>query len=380
MTPPNAGETARGILDAALGAAGQIAPAGLATVAELPAPELDDTLRAFAADQGAASLPVLSTLSEKGASPVRRAAKRALYRLAQQGVAAPRATIARPVVERQAERATRAWISAVDGTGSRAAWILFQGSFGGVALCSLIFNDTVGIVEVAGGDITKKRFERELGALRQSQTLPWVEADPVRVVGLVGESLALHATLGTSPPPGFARWQAAFTAIDADPGDDVPDLSRAAPDPALLERSATLLDLPEFAGWFLDPEALQSDSVALLQTRESRLVVSDQVKAERETAIVDGAIERELTPRARRRWARRLQEMALILAATDRPEPATWAAAAGAALGDGAHEVLRHPLVQAMARRGLDMAAEVTLGRRKLADVSRTPSPPTSGR
>ena len=155
----------------------------------------------------------------------------------------------------------------------------------------------MGIVEVAGGDITKKRFERELRALRASQVLPWVETDPVRVIRLVSESLASHAARGTTPPPGFARWQPAFAADDISVDDAVnPDPSPAALDPALLERSVALLDLPEFAGWFLDPEALQSDSVALLQTRESRLVVSDQVKAEREAAIVDGVIARELTP------------------------------------------------------------------------------------
>jgi hypothetical protein len=381
MTSPSRGDSPRGILDAALDQAGRIPAAALAALAELTAEELDETLRAFAADRGAAALPALSTLSEKAASPVRRAAKRALYRLAQQGVAAPRPAASRPVVERKPERATRAWISAVDGTGSRATWILFQGAFGGVVLCSLIFNDTVGIVEVAGGDITKKRFERELRALRSSQVLPWVETDPVRVIRLVRESLAQHAARGTSPPPGFARWQPAFAADDISVGDTLnPDSRPSVLDAALLDRSVALLDLPEFAGWFLDPEALQSDSVALLQTRESRLVVSDQVKAEREAAIVDGVIARELTPQARRRWTRRLEEMALILAATDRAEPATWAAAAATAIADESREIGRHPLVQALARRGLDMAAEVTLGRRKLADVSRTPSPTTSGR
>ena len=71
-----------------------------------------------------------------------------------------------------------------------------------------------------------------------------------------------------------------------------------------LERSVELLDLPDFAGWFLDPEDLQSDAVALLQTRESRLVVSDQIKAEREAAIIDAVVERELDPRGPRRAGR----------------------------------------------------------------------------
>jgi hypothetical protein len=45
-------------------------------------------------------------------------------------------------------------------------------------------------------------------------------------------------------------------------------------------------------------------------------------------------LERELTPEARRRWARRLEEMALVLGATGRPEPSAWAVAAAASLRD----------------------------------------------
>ena len=65
--------------------------------------------------------------------------------------------------------------------------------------------------------------------------------------------------------------------------------------------------------------------------------------------------------------------MALVLAATDRAEQATWATAAAAALRDEAREIRRHPLGLALARRGLDVASEVTLGQVKLAEVSRKP-------
>src|SRR2546427_11796566 len=47
-----------------------------------------------------------------------------------------------------------------------------------------------------------------------------------------------------------------------------------AADPALVERWAALAELPEMAGWFLDPEAVQADAVELLAARASRLVVS----------------------------------------------------------------------------------------------------------
>src|SRR5207342_3019885 len=153
----------------------------------------------------------------------------------------------------------------------------------------------------------------------------------------------LHAALGTSPPTAFGRWQRSFDeAASIGPPADMP-AAPGEPDPDALDRSVELLGLPEFAGWFLDPEELQSDAVALLQTRESRLVVSDQIKAEREAAIIDAVVERELTREARGRWARRLEEMTLILAATDRAEQAARATAAATALRDEAAEIRRHP-------------------------------------
>ncbi len=82
------------------------------------------------------------------------------------------------------------------------------------------------------------------------------------------------------------------------------------PDTSVLAHSATLLDLPELMGWFIDPARVQHEALALLQVRESRLVVSDQIKAEREASIVDGVVEAQLPAAARRRWAARLREMA----------------------------------------------------------------------
>jgi len=144
-------------------------------------------------------------------------------------------------------------------------------------------------------------------------------------------------------------------------------------DAALAARSAELLGLPEMAGWFLDPETVQSDALEVQEARESRLVVSDQIKAERQEAILARVIEREFTPDARRRWARRLAEMAWIFDATGRPDPAALAAAAAAALGEGEADPLRHPLARALALRGLEVAGEVAAGRLRAADVSRKP-------
>ena len=330
---------------------------------------IDEKLRAFASEHGAAALPALSGLAERATDRgVRRAAKRALYRLSQRGVAPAPAPPAAPVVRRGTPHAVRAWLSGIDGSGSRAAWILFEGAYGGGALCSLILNDVVGIAEVAGGDITKRRLEAELASLRAAQKLPWVETQPVRALGLVVEALEVHRERGTSPPAAFARWQPFFAGIA--PAGPPP---WPAADPALAERAIELLGLPEMAGWFLDPETVQSDALEVQEARESRLVVSDQIKAERQETILARVIEREFTPEARRRWGRRLAEMAWIFTAIDRSEHAAIAAAAAAAFVDEQVSLAHQPLVRALAQRALELAGEVAAGRLRAADVSRKP-------
>jgi hypothetical protein len=330
---------------------------------------LDERLRAFASAHGADALPALMQLADHASErSVRRAAKRALYRLSQRGVTPAPAPPPAPVVQRRAPRAVRAWLSGIDGSGSRAAWILFEGPYGGGALCSLILNDVVGITEVAGGDITKRRLEAELASLRAAQKLPWVEAEPARAVGLVAETLTIHRERGTAPPSAFGRWQPFFT--DAAPPEPPPAPIANAD---LLARSDELLGLPELGGWFLDPETVQSDALEVQETRQSRLVVSDQIKAERQEAILTRVIEREFGPEARRRWARRLAEMAWIFSATDRPEQAAITSAAAAAFAESDASPLRHPFARALAQRALELAGEVAAGRLRAADVSRKP-------
>jgi hypothetical protein len=401
--PSDAAAACLAVLEAALGDATPPAlPAGRAD-------DLDEALRALARRHGAAAVPLLERLAEAAPDKEhRRAVRRALYRLEQSGqrpARAPAATPARPVVAREAEHPVRAWLSGIDGSGSRAAWILFEGGLGGgLRLCSLILNDEAGIMDAAGGPIARKRLEAELRGLRESQKLPWVEVDGARACALVGQAMALHERIGTVPPPEFARWRKSFSGSSTvsslsgsstvsslssfssagaqkwpphsphggQPSSGQPSASDV--DPLVLERSASLLELAELGGWFVDPARVGTEALALLQARESRLVVSDQIKAEREAAIIDGVIEVHVAAAAQLRWAGRLREMADIFAMTGRGDEATLARTVATALADADRPAATIPFVRALAARGLEMAAEVALGRARLDDVSRAPS------
>ncbi len=379
MTPPAepaADAAGRRLLDHWLTTNALPGAAEVTPVAALPPARLEETLWAFAREHGAAALPLLSALADHTTRALRRPARRAIYRLAQRGVkAAPAAPAARPLITRGDARPVRAWLSGIDGTGSRAVWIVFEGSFGALRLCSLILNDEIGILDVAGGDITKKRLERELAELAASQKLPWVETDPARAAGLVAEALARHRRAAAAPPAAFERWRSLFDSVPAAEPPALPP-----PDPALVERSAELLDLPELTGWFLEPERVQADAVEMLQTRESRLVVSDQIKAEWQEALITRVVEREMTSEARGQWTRRLAEMALVFAASGRAEHAALANAAAAALGDDTRDVHLHPFARTLAARALEVAGEVALGRFPAADATRRPSVPGTAR
>ena len=411
--PSDAAAACLAVLEAALGDATPPAlPAGRAT-------DLDEALRALARRHGAAAVPLLERLA--GAAPdkeQRRAARRALYRLEQSGqrpARAPAATPVRPVVAREAEHPVRAWLSGIDGSGSRAAWILFEGGLGGaLRLCSLILNDEAGIMDAAGGPIARKRLEAELRGLREGQKLPWVEVDGARACALVAQALGLHEQLGTVPPPEFARWRKSFSGsstlsslsgsstVSSFSGSSAAGAQKWPPhsprggqpfggqpsgaplsggqpaasdvDPVVLERSGALLEMAELGGWFLDPGRVATEALALLQARESRLVVSEQIKAEREAAIIDGAIEAHFPAAARLRWAGRLREMADIFGMTGRADEATLARTVATALADADRAAGTIPFVRALAARGLEMAAEVALGRARLDEVSRAPS------
>jgi hypothetical protein len=369
--PSDAAAACLAVLEAALGAG------ALPALPPARAADLDEALRSLARRHGAAAVPLLERLAGTASDKEqRRAARRALYRLEQSGLRPARAASAspvRPVVAREAEHPVRAWLSGIDGSGSRAAWILFEGGLGGgLRLCSLILNDEAGIMDAAGGPIARKRLEAELRGLRESQKLPWVEVDGRRACALVAQALALHERLGTVPPPEFARWRKSFGVAGGPPAPG--EAARSAVDPAVLERSAGLLELPELGGWFVDPARVATEALALLQARESRLVVSDQIKAEREAAILDGVIEAHFPTAARQRWARRLREMADIFGLTGRDEAATLARQSAAALADTDRPAVAIPFVRALAARGLEMAAEVALGRARLGDVSRAPA------
>lgn len=373
-----------------------------AALATIPAGELEAALRWLARQHGAAALPILrrcltgrperavAAAQALGALPlpeaadaleaaetraptkaVRTAARRALYRLRQAGVDR-RAPVPPPVTPRIG--LGEAWVSAVDGTGGRGLWLTLAGPYGERTLLAAMLSDETGLVDFSSGAIPKKRVEERLRALRAESPLPWVAVPASWAwATLVAAADRARATGGVVPAE-LTRWIERLGTPAAEPA---PIHARlpvvAAEDPTLLERSASLLALPELAGWFLDPASVSSESVEWLQARESRLVVSDQIKAERLAALVDRIIETRFDAPARQLWQGRLEEQAYVLLALGRATEAAVAVAVARALANGEGAVRRIPFLRALVERSLEIAGEVATGRLSAAAASRAP-------
>ena len=375
-------------------------------ITTIPAAELPEALRLYARVHGVTALPVLrrclrgrpewasaaaaalATVKAPEAAAllaavearavdkaVRTALRRALYRLRQAGVPPPEAPPpSRPVRARPVP--SRGWASAIDGTGTRGVWLLLEDALGERTLVSAVVSDAEGVLDAASGPIAKKRLDERLLALQAESPLRWVEIPASWATWVLVEAARRHEARGT-PLPGDLRRR-----LDAlgepDPEERPPVYARLAPetiaaDPTLLDRSAQLLAVPELAGWFLDPPTLQSDALELLQARESRLVVSDQIKAERVAALVDRVIDRLFDAEARGRWQRRLEETAFVLVETGRAAEASLALAAALALADAARAARQVPFVRALVEKSLEIAGEIALGRVRADEVSRRP-------
>jgi hypothetical protein len=270
-------------------------------------------------------------------------------------------------------------MSAIDGTGGRGLWLTLAGPYGERTLLAAIVSDETGLVDFSAGTLAKRRVEERLRALRAESPLPWVTVPAGWAWAHLVAAADRARAHGHPVPAELTGWLGRLGIPPAEAAPihaRLPETAPATEEPSLLQRSATLLTLPEFAGWFLDPLSLASDALEWLQAQESRLVVSDQIKAERLAALVDRVIESRFDDATRHRWQARLEDQAYVLLALGRAPDAATAVAVARALADPDTAPWRIPFFRALVERSLQIAGEVATGRVSASAASRAPRGP----
>ncbi len=258
---------------------------------------------------------------------VKKEIKRALFKLAQKGMAITdeAAVEKRPVALFERTLEIEAYMSAVDGGGGRLIWIAKAQPNHGLQVIQAMLRDRDGLLRFGGMHMKRKEFRAMADEIKQQHgvsmiAVPWEFADQIIYEGYEkakarGQSGLenFHETrslIGTGKPKPVTH------PIYAKLGTE--DL-REGP---WREQSRRLLDEPELRYWILLDDWLKGFLSQIEDARQSPLVLNPLQKEERLAAIVRDAVKTLCAGDSGKAFKQRMEDTALYFAETDRIEQA----------------------------------------------------------
>jgi hypothetical protein len=328
-------------------------PVSLAAVVE--------ALSTMATPEAAILLTQIATTTN--AKEVQKAARRALYRLKTMGVPTDSVRIGEPrksVLEVPKLPIVTALASQIDFAGNRALYLARRRPFSGLVLVSLILSDQRGVLDCNAFPVTKKELTRIVADIQADDRLTHVEVPPTYAQQLVEESYRRNLSTGTPVPQDFqglhdligmpdTLWEKGPIYLLINP-------EEIRGQPAWLLLTGPLLDLKEFQGWHVPPEAVQKYREEVRHAAESLIIVSPALQQERVEDAQKRALRVMFDPDTCARYRTRLEEMAYLLWQTKRPDDARRAFASALALQGEAVDPAEQPFLRALFTRSVEMA------------------------
>jgi hypothetical protein len=328
-------------------------PVSLAAVVE--------ALSTMATPEAATLLTQIATTTN--AKEVQKAARRALYRLKTMGVPTDSVRIGEPrksVLEVPKLPIVIALASQIDFAGNRALYLARRRPFSGLVLVSLILSDQRGVLDCNGFPVTKRELTRIVADIQADDRLTHVELPPTYAQQLVEESYRRNLSTGTPVPQDFQGLHDLIGMPDT-PWEKGPIYHLINPEeirgqPAWLSLAGQLLDVKEFQGWHVPPEAVQKYREEVRHAAESLIIVSPALQQERVEDAQKRALREMFDPDTCARYRTRLEEMAYLLWQTKRPDEAKRAFASALALQGEGVDPAEHPFLRALFTRSVEMA------------------------
>ena len=308
---------------------------------------------------------LLQALDTEGTERTRhKAIRRALHRLRERGIVATAAAapiaaalLPRPEPEREA------FLSAVDGVGTRLVWVAVAGSSGAWLLVAAELNEPAGLTDLRVSEVPRKQLRAARHHLRERGialvSAPFAVADALLVEGQQrrGEVdrkldyLRVRPRLTTTAPG---------TPCEPSSPHVVPPAADECP--ALVAGSASLLAEPELTLWWPHPSDAAPFLRELDELEDSPIVLSPTQQEGRLAATLARAAD-ALYPRPI--VARRLRATAYVFGETARPAAARTALAVAQALEHDTTGTREIPLLSALTHQGLGRLAAARAAERQ---------------
>ena len=253
--------------------------------------------------------------------------------------------------------ASEGFLSSIDSGGNRMVCLARPQIPQGLFAFSGVIGDCEGIVDFNGFETSRKNFHEYVGILQEQSSWEIVEATPAYCLGLFAEAAEFSQRKSKALPAEFLKWR---PTMGSDPALPLRPLiyeylkeEEAKSRPDLLDRSASLFQIPCFQTWFLEEGESQKYLNLLREASASRLVLSPYQKESRLMEIYRQAVH-ELFDGARRLlYRRRLEEMAYVLWKQGRENEARVSLSAALGLENESALLSPNPFVLELVKRSL---------------------------
>ena len=285
---------------------------------------------ALGSTQSPVAVKVLEILQKIPAEkPVRRALKAALYRLERQGLvkkeeeteSEPRVLIPRPA-DRQAE----AWASWPESQGERGMVLKLPDAGRGYVMAIAVVNSEGVFHEFEAIQTTRKGVRALLDKMTGGVQGRLIEIPLEHFRFLIEEVAEIYQRQSHALPSGYEpihKYLASWVEVVSSPHVyNLLDEKEIVEDPILLRTSDSLLEVQPFVAWRLPEGLIQSFVEKIKELSQTRLVISQSAQMERTAQIHREAAAEIFTPELRQHYRRLLEETALLLHLTGRPQEA----------------------------------------------------------
>jgi hypothetical protein len=315
----------------------------------------EELAQAWAEDEGAGAEALRRLEGASLPKPARKALRRVLHGMRSRGldvpVAAPAPVVAKlPPIE---DTLTGAFVSPIDGGGTRAVYLVEPHPAGGARLFELLLDAERGIVRFEVYSTGRSQVRRFLRDIARNERFPAAPAPLEAVRALVERAAARHPA-DRPPPRGYAEWRAHVAAPPEGartPGELAAEALGGEASPERVRRAAELVRTGALGPWPPAPEELQALAEKVLEGAKGQVIVAPEVRREQAARAIDEAVERIYAGPHAARVAECFREAAYVSWKAAQEDDARIALAAARALEAGPAE--SGPLARAILETAL---------------------------
>jgi hypothetical protein len=276
---------------------------------------------------------VLRDLAVSPLKVLAKEAKRELQRLKQKGVQVEELkpqgeAVLKPLPEAEAPSS---YASSIDAYGERAVWWA-RPARQGVEVVQVVTSDLKGIVAVDALALSRRSYREFVKRLPRQSVVTTAEIPKEHARQLIAEAEEAGTRNGFSPPPAYADALRILGPAPASPPPQPAESIELADELAHQMAGAALFEDPLFMAWIPEEDALRAFALKVDEIAVSQLYIDAVQKQQAFGRAAEDAALAYFTPQRRALYARRLVEMAHLLAQEGRIDAARTALAVSRAL------------------------------------------------